>query len=288
MQLLAITHWSFGRDRDLLRSMRELIDQTQVNFHDIRTDPDLNRTTIVFSAERDLARSLVLDLAALALPRIDLARHAGSHERTGALDTCTLVVPFRDVTKQDMEYAQETTELLAAGIAANFEVPVLLVDKAARALEAEALEIRDGGFGSLYGQTLSPDFGPSHAHPHLGVSLVGIRDYYLTFQIEFESPNGGFARTLEKEARELREAGDPHFLGVESTAASLASRSRARLSLELSLPDLASPDPLIEWATDRCARGGIRVYGADLVGAIRVSDLPGATRLSVRDQQILG
>lgn len=288
MRILAVTHWSFGRDRELVRAMREIVDAPDIQLHDLRSDPDLNRTTIVFSADHEDIKSLVVRLAAEAMPRIDLSRHSGSHSRTGGLDTCSLVIPFRDPTRQEMEYIQGTTELLAATIAARFEVPVFLTDRAARAVEAEALEIRDGGFGSLVGQPLTPDFGPSKAHPQLGVSLIGIRDFFLTFQIDFESPNGGFARTLEKEARELRTAGDPHFLGTEPSMAPLTSRDRARLSIELDLPDLASPDPIIEWAMDRSARSGIRAFGAELVGAIRVSDLPGSTRLSVRDQQILG
>lgn len=288
MRLLAVTHWSFGRDRELLRCMREMIDEPDIHLHDIRCDPDLNRTSIVFSAEHESVRSMVVKLSSEALPRIDLSRHMGAHGRTGALDSCSLIIPFRDPTRQEMEFAHGTTELLAATIAARFEVPVFLTDKAARALEAEALEIRDGGFGSLGGQMLSPDFGPSHVHPQLGVSMIGIRDFFLTFQIDFESPNGGFARTLDREARELRTAGDPHFLGTEPSAFSLASRDRARLYLEIDLPDLSSPDPIIEWAMDRSARAGIRALGAELVGAIRVSDLPGSTRLSVRDQQILG
>lgn len=288
MRLLAVTHWSFGRDKEVLRAMREILEAANVHLHDVRSDPDLNRTSLVFSADHEIVRLVIVQLAGEVLPRIDLGRHVGAHSRTGGLDSCSLIIPFRDPTRQEMEFVQGTTELLAATIAARFEVPVFLTDRAARAMEAEALEIRDAGFGSLGGQSLSPDFGPSVAHPQLGVSLIGIRDYFLTFQIDFESPNGGFARTLEREARELRTAGDPHFLGTNPSAASLASRDRARLSMELDLPDLASPDPIIEWAMDRSARAGIRAFGAELVGAIRVSDLPGATRLSVRDQQILG
>ena len=288
MLLLSVTHWSFGRDRDLLHRFREILDSANVHLHDLRSDPDLNRTTVVFSAGHETVRTTIVKMAAEAMPRIDLSRHSGAHARTGALDSCSLIVPFRDPTRQEMEFAHGTTELLAATIAARFEVPVFLTDKASRSLESEELEIRDGGFGSLNGHALSPDFGPCEAHPQLGVSLIGIRDFFLTFQIDFESPNGGFARTLEREARELRTAGDPHFLGTEPSSASLASRDRARLTMELSLPDLASPDPIIEWALDRSARAGIRAFGAELVGAVRVSDLPGATRLSIRDQQILG
>ena len=288
MRLLAITHWSFGRDRELLREMRDILNPADVDAHDVRSDPDLNRTTIVFSSDHEIVRSVIVKLASAALPRIDLSRHAGAHARTGALDSCSLVIPFRDPTRQEMEYVQGTTELLAATIAARFEVPVFLTDKASRAIEAEALEIRAGGFGSLSTMTLRPDFGPCVVHPQLGVSLIGIRDFFLTFQIDFASPNGGFARTLEREARDLRTAGDPHFLGTEPAAASLASRDRARLTMELDLPDLAAPDPIIQWAVDRIARAGIQPFGAELVGAIRVSDLPGATRLSIRDQQILG
>src|SRR5436309_2667795 len=103
MRLLAVTHWSFGRDRELLRSMREALDDPTIHLHDIRSDPDLNRTLIVFSAEHELARTTIAKLADLAFPCIDLGRHAGAHERTGGLDTCSLIVPFRDPTLQEME-----------------------------------------------------------------------------------------------------------------------------------------------------------------------------------------
>lgn len=288
MRVLSASHWSFGRDRDLLRSLRDLLGEARVHLHDIRSDPDLNRTTVVFSSDLGLVKEILCSLADAALPRIDLSRHAGSHERTGALDSCTLVIPFRDPTRQENEMLLGVTELIAATLAARYEIPVYLCDRASRCLEADVLEIREGGFGVLQSRDLRPDFGPRQAHAELGVALVGVRDFYLTFQIDFESPNGGFARTLDREARELRTAGDPHFLGVEPSSNSLASRDRARLSIELSLPDLATPDRVIEWALDRAARAGIRAFGAELVGAIRVSDLPGATRLSVRDEQILG
>lgn len=288
MRLLSISHWSFGRDRELLRALREVLEMPGVHLHDIRSDPDLNRTMVAFSAEIEKVKRTICSLADTALPRIDLSRHTGSHERTGALDSCTLVIPFRDPSRQETEVVLGAAELIAASLAAHFQIPVYLCDRASRCMEADVLDLRDGGFGLLQTRDLRPDFGPCLAHPELGVALVGVRDFYLTFQIDFESPNGGFARTLQREAIELRTAGDPHFLGVEPTSASVASRDRARLAVELSLPDLATPDRIIEWALDRAARAGIRAFGAELVGAIRVSDLPGATRLSIRDSQILG
>lgn len=288
MRILAVTHWSFGRDRELVRSFREELDHPALQAHDLRTDPDLNRTLAVFSCEREMVTDTILRLADLAFPRIDLTRHIGTHPRTGALDVCSLVVPFRDPTPVETETVLAEAELLAAGIAAHQQLPVYLCDKASRRMESEMIGIRAGGFGSLLEQGLRPDFGPSHAHPQLGIAMVSVKDFALSFQMDFESPNGGFAKTLEKEACELRNAGDPHFLGVECSSHSLTSRSRARLYFDLTLPDLAAPDPIVKWAVDRAARAGLRAHGAELVGAIRVGDLPGATRVSVRDAQILG
>lgn len=288
MRLLAVAHWSFGRDRELLRAFRDVFSSDTLRLHDLRSDPDLNRTLTVFTSEHDLVRETVLKLAGLALPRIDLGRHRGVHERTGALDACALIIPFRDPTRQDIEIAHGATERLAAQLAATFQVPVLLTDKASRRAEGEELGVRAGGFGSLEARELWPDFGPRAPHPELGVAMVGFREYSLHFQVDFEAPNGGFARGLAREAFELRAAGDPHFLGVEAVSHVLASRNRERLSIELSLPDLAIPDPIVQWALDRSARSGFRAFGAELVGAARVSDLPGATRLSVREDQIMG
>lgn len=288
MRLLAVTHWSFGRDRELVRTFRDVLDHPAIQAHDLRTDPDLNRSMAVFSCEREMMTHTVLRLADLAFPRIDLNRHLGTHSRNGALDRCTLVVPFRDPTPTETETALAEAEILAAGLAAHQEMPVFLGDKASRRSESEVMAIVESGFGTLLEQKLRPDFGPSSTHPRLGVGLVSVRDFFLSFQIDFESPNGGFAKTLEREACELRNAGDPHFLGVECSSHPLTSRHRARLSVEMTLPDVASPDPIVKWAIDRSARAGLRAHGAELVGAIRVGDLPGATRVSVRDAQILG
>jgi len=288
MRLLSITHWSFGRDRELLREIREVVDHESIYLHDLRTDPDLNRTLLVFTSDHEFVRTTLVRIAGLVFPRVDLSKHVGAHSRTGALDICSMVLPVPDPTRQEMELAMGTTELFAAILAAKYEIPILLTDKAGRSTEADSLEIKEGGFGSLIGQTIEADFGPCTVHPRLGMSLIGIRDYFITFQIDFESPNGGFARTLAREATELRTAGDPHFLGVEASHFTLTSRERVRLSIEIDLPDLATPDPIIEWALDRAAREGIRAFAAELVGAIRVNDLPGATRLSVRDPQIFG
>lgn len=288
MRLLAVTHWSFGRDRELIRAMRDELDHPAIQCHDLRTDPDLNRTLAVFSAEREMINETLLRLSDLAFPRIDLSKHTGRHPRTGALDVCNLIVPFREPTPVETESALAEAEMVAASIAAHQNIPVYLCDKATRRFESEILDIRERGFGSLLDHTIRPDFGPCSAHPQLGITLVAVRDFYLSFQIDFEAPNEGFARTLEREANELRNAGDPHFLGAEPSSFHLPTRNRARLSMDLSLPDLASPDPVIQWAIERSAREKIRSYGAELVGAIRMSDLPGATRLSLRDSQILG
>lgn len=288
MRLLAATHWSFGRDRDLLRAFRDVFEFESLTLHDLRSDPDLNRTSVVSSAEEDLLREAILRLAELALPRIDLSRHRGTHERTGALDVCTLIIPQRDPTLLEIETAHAATERLGAGLAAKFHMPVVLTGKVSRRAEADELGVREGGFGSLEAKELAPDFGPQIAHAELGLAMVGLRDYSVHFQIDFEAPNGGLARSLARESIELRAAGDPHFLGVEATSHVLVSRNRERLSVELTLPDLATADPIVEWALDRSARAGFRAFGAELVGAARVSDLPGATRLSIREEQIIG
>ncbi|MEJ5170254.1 MAG: hypothetical protein WHU10_04640, partial [Fimbriimonadales bacterium] len=83
MRLTTVPNWSFGRDRDLLRRMRDVLDDSGARVHFAESDPDHNRTVTAFTHDAERLKDVLLRLCELAFDRIDLNRHVGVHPRIG-------------------------------------------------------------------------------------------------------------------------------------------------------------------------------------------------------------
>jgi glutamate formiminotransferase len=165
---------------------------------------------------------------------------------------------------------------------------VYLYEKSERGRhEADLPALRKGGFGGLIGSTLEPDFGPDHAHENLGVTVVGVRDFLIAVNADLATEEIEVARGLAKQIRSMRREGDTRFLGVRALGFSLASRNQVQVSMNLTLPDLTEVDPIIEWIADELSDLRIRLAGTELIGVIRAKDVSGATRLPIRDAQVV-
>jgi glutamate formiminotransferase len=179
-------------------------------------------------------------------------------------------------------------ETFAAKVAGRFEVPVFLYEKSERGRhEADLPSLRKGGFGSLEGQELNPDFGPSHVHPQLGVSVIGIRDFLIAINVNLAGEDPDAAKAISQEIRTLRASGDHRFLGVRAQGFPLSSVGMSQVCLNLTLPDITPVDPIVEWVMGAAADRGRKYAKTELVGVIRRKDLGGASRLSINDAQVV-
>jgi glutamate formiminotransferase / 5-formyltetrahydrofolate cyclo-ligase len=314
MRILTVPNWSFGRDKDLLNRFREVLEESGVATHYLDGDVDHNRTVSAFSGDASTVFETLERLCELAFDRIDLNHHVGVHPRIGALDVCpflplpdmpiqsapgTLALP-RPQSGQQSEpspspQAQATDRLLAdveafaAKIAGRFELPIFLYEKSERGRhEADLPSLRKGGFGGLIDKELHPDFGPSHVHPKLGVSVVGVRDPLIAVNVNMTGADPVAAQAIAQEIRALRASGDNRFLGVRALGFSLASVEQSQVSLNLTLPDITAVDPIIEWVLEQIVNRGRRFTSAELVGVIREGDVPNASRLPIKEPQIVG
>lgn len=316
MRILTAPSWSFGRDSDLLFRFRDLLEEMPVEIHYLRSDVDLNRTHTVFSGKVDHVFTAVERMCELAFDRIDLNHHVGAHTRTGALDLCPFVAfsePAAPSSKlqllkptaseesmDDLEAEQSSksvkvqdvllreVEGFAARLAGLFELPVFLYEKSERGRhEADLPYLRRCGFGGLLEREINPDFGPSHIHPRLGVSLVGMRDFVLSVNVNFFGAEPLFVKGLTADVRGMRASGDHRFLGVVARPFALPSIGQSQLSLSFTLPTLTSADLALEWIMAETLSRKRRLAGVELAGAIRRRDLPKATRVPVRVEQIV-
>ena len=286
MRILTVPNWSFGRNNALLREFQEVLARPDLRVHYCQGDVDHNRTVTAFSGEPTAVETALLNLCALAFDTIDLNRHVGVHPRIGALDVCPIV----PLSKKDADFMQANAvaERVAAGIAGRYQVPVFLYERSERGRhEADLPSLRKGGFGGLADKVLRPDFGPDKAHPRLGVTVIGVRDFLIAMNADLASEQIDVAKRMARQIRELRREGDPRFLGVRALGLPLASRKMVQVSLDLTLPDLTPVDPIVAWIMDHAADCGVRVAATELVGVIRDIDVTNATRLPIRAEQIV-
>jgi glutamate formiminotransferase len=288
MRLLCVPNWSFGRDRRLLGEMRDRLEAGGLRVHFCESDLDHNRTVTAFSGEPEDVLGAVLDLCELALPSIDLNRHVGVHPRIGALDVCPFVpLPSWDGAPSDAELGR-IVDRLGTELASRFDLPVFLYEKSERGRhESDLPSFRKGGFGGLFGRELRPDFGPASAHPRLGVTVTGVRDFLIGFNVNLKPIERAAARSVACRIRDLRREGDPRFLGVRTMGLSLATRGLCQVSVNSTLPDLAKIDPIVDFVIVEASKQGLVYAGSELIGVIRERDLPSATHLPVRPEQIV-
>lgn len=316
MRVLAAPAWSFGRDTDLLYRFRDVLLDQRLEVHHLKSDVDLNRTTTSFSGETDAVFSAIETMASLAFDRINLNSHVGAHSRTGALDLCPFVAypampspstklqllkspPSEEVSErlqaelageaaEDENIVFREVEAFGARMAALFDLPVFLYEKSERGRpESDLPSMRKYGFGGLMDRELNPDFGPSRVNSTLGVALVGVRDFVLSLNVSFHGADPLFVKGLTADVRSLRASGDHRFLGVVARPFSLPSLGLSQLNLNFTLPTLTSVDPVLEWIMAEALSRKRRLAGIEAVGAVRRRDLPKATRLPVRPEQIV-
>lgn len=283
MRLLAVPNWSFGRNRTLSLRFLEVLEQSGTAVHYCKGDVDHNRTVTAFSGEPEQIRKTILDLAEIALPAINLNTHVGVHPRIGALDVCPLIeIPGEKVAASVIA---ELVTSLGTALAQRWDLPIFLYEKSERGRhEADLPSLRKGGFGSLSGRTLNPDFGPTEAHPNLGVTILGWRDFLIAMNVNLKNPDPADAKTLAKQARDLRSDGDSRFLGVRALGFPLPSRRKSQVSFNLTMPDVTSCDELVDWVSAK-VKGA--VASTELIGVIRKSDLAEASRLPIKPSQIV-
>jgi glutamate formiminotransferase len=229
-----------------------------------------------FSGEQPRVRDTLFAVADVAFDRIDMRSHEGVHPRIGALDVC----PFISLESgDDAEFVLE----VAADLASTYDLPTFLYEKSETGKHAADLpSLRKGQYEGLVGRPLDPDFGPKVYNPKLGAAVVGLRDWLIAMNVNFSSAPLSQVRQFASEIRRLRDGGDPRFTGIRALGLPLASRHITQVSLNLTKPDVTSPDAIVAWLEDRAGHGE-----PELIGVIRARDLANAVRMPWTAGQVI-
>ena len=258
----SVPNFSEGRDGAVLDAIRLAIAQ-HARVLDVHADADHNRSVFTCVGR---AAELVEGLAAaiaVAVERIDLARHEGVHPRVGAAD----VVPFVRFHAGDSE-PEHAARLLGERIGA-LGIPVLGYGDLGggrrpaffRAGGPEALAAR------LAAGEIEPLYGPAQLHPTAGAVLLGVRPPLVAFNVELDTGDVEIARAVAAGVR-ARDGGLP---GVQALGLRLARTGRAQVSMNL-IDVSATPLHRVVHEVERlAAEHGSCVVCGELVGLMPAS-----------------
>jgi glutamate formiminotransferase len=172
---------------------------------------------------------------------------------------------------------------MAEQMATRFDLPVFLYEKSETGKHAADLpSLRKGQFEGLLKRPLDPDFGPARANPRLGATVLGVRDWLIAMNVNLPAGALTEARAIAGEMRVRRDSGDERFKGVRALGLPLERRALTQVSMNLTEPDAVSPDAIIDWIAAR-----EEVVETELIGVIRESDTPRATKLRIQPRQIV-
>jgi glutamate formiminotransferase len=149
---------------------------------DLHVDPFHHRAVLTLVGE-EAPRAV----AAEAIRRIDLRRHAGAHPRLGAVD----VVPFVPLAGASMADAITTRDGYSAWAAAELGVPAFRYGGDGPTLP----EIRRTARGR------HPDDGGPLPHPTAGAVAVGARDVLVAYNVVLAEVDLGRARGVASAVR---------------------------------------------------------------------------------------
>ena len=222
-------------------------------------DRDHNRMVVTLVGEPAAVSEAVLEAAAVAIDRIDIAKHKGVHPRLGVLDVIP-IVPLKDI---DMATCGQLARDIGRAITKRHNVPVYLYEFGSED-KRPLPDVRRKAFKDLL-----PDYGPTSPHPTAGATVVGARNPLIAYNIILDVADPAAARTI---ARELRNGGVAHFKGVRALGLRLPSRHMTQVSLNIIDPVSAPIGSVFAYVLNRSRELGVNVLESELIGA-----MPGPT-----------
>jgi glutamate formiminotransferase / 5-formyltetrahydrofolate cyclo-ligase len=271
--LLAVPNVSDGSERGVMDHLRAGLRDDPVALLDEHSDSIHNRTVYTLAgAEAPLLRALI-QLASLAIERIDISRQQGAHPRIGALDVCPIVWPEPALHHRAREVAMALAEQLG-----SIGLPVFLYGELATSPErSERAHFRRGGHAELArrmrDEGLEADYGPRRLHPTAGGVLVTARRPLAAFNMMLEA--GADLETGRAIAAALRESGGGPA-GVRAIAIEMAA-GRIQISTNVHDP-VTVPLAEVVATTQRLASArGTTVVSAEVVGLVPQAALAGWT-----------
>ncbi|MFB3737706.1 MAG: glutamate formimidoyltransferase [Candidatus Velamenicoccus archaeovorus] len=272
--IAAVPNFSEGRRADVIDEICRALGQPGAHLVYRQADPDHHRLDCTVIGRPEAIRRSALAGAAVAVERIDMTRHRGSHPRMGAVD----VIPFVPVQGVTMDECVAFARAFAKELAETLDLPVYCYDRAALSEDRRSLaEVRRGEYEGLReaverGERL-PDFGP-HRLGTAGATAVGARKPLIAFNVYLSGRDEAAAREIARAVRESS-GGLP---AVRAIGFDVPERGCVTVSMNLVDFEVTGLRTAYDAVRDRAEREGMEVVSSEIVGLV--------PRAAISDQDI--
>jgi glutamate formiminotransferase len=260
LPLESVPNFSEGRDRRVIDEIRAAL-SGPARLLDVHSDRDHNRSVYTLAGTGTELVEALLAGVRVAVERIDLRRHAGTHPRIGAAD----VVPLVPLRPEEEAAARAAALALADRLASELELPVFFYGRLTED-EREPAFYRRGGPEELAGRLAAgevvPDRGPATLHPTAGGAIVGVRGPLIAFNVNLRSRDVGVAQAIARSVRER----DGGFPGVRALGLDLPHAGVVQVSMNVTDWEAAALHEIVERIAAEAAAHGVGIVGSELVG----------------------
>jgi glutamate formiminotransferase len=277
--LEAVPNVSAGRDVVLVDGLVDAVrggidrgtrsDGSRAEVVDVHRDIDHDRSVITVVGAGEALVQGMYDLARACTERLDIHAGHGVHPRIGALD----VLPIVALDESERAAALLVVRRLGAAIGRQLEVPVvrygLDLDGAPVDGAGSTGEVRRGGPGPvaerIAGGELQLLGGPRRPHPTAGITMCGVRDVLVAFNVDLAVDDLDLARRIAGQVRE-RGGSAQALPGVRALGLRLASREVVQVSTNVERHAECGPARVLELVAELARDAGVEVASAELVG----------------------
>ena len=247
------------------------LDGSSAHLADVHRDSDHDRSVLTLIGRGEALAAGLEALARACVDRIDLHAGHGVHPRVGVLD----VLPVVALEEGDdaRRAAHDLVDRLGAFLGRELAVPVVryALDRAGTPLPGAAHtgEVRRGGPATVAERISSGELeriaGPADPHPTAGITICGVREVLVAFNVDLDCDDLDAARAIAARIRGTA-GGDDALPGIRALGLRLASRAVAQVSTNIDRHSECGPARVLQTVARLADEHGCGISAAELVG----------------------
>lgn len=276
---------SEGKDENVLDAIADAIKSVKgVALLHRDTSVTANRTVFTFTGGLDSIFEAAFAMYAVAVERINMQNHEGTHPRIGAVDVC----PFIALEGCDEAELNQRVNIFGNRLADELGIAGFFYEKnATNNQRANLANIRRGGFEGLTDKLKSmawkTDFGLNEKLNTFGATVIGVRDFLIAYNVNLKTKDRKIAQHIAEMIRELGKIMTlpdgsisrlPGLLrSVKAIGWYVDEYDIAQVSYNLTNIEQNGLFEVFESTKAACVRYNTETHGSELIGLIPLKEM---------------